>query len=31
VQVNSIRFGAAKVATFQRWIDDSGPFTQLFG
>ena len=31
VQVNGIRFGAAKVATFQRWIDDSGPFTQPFG
>ena len=30
VQVDSFRFGVSKVATFQRWIDDSGPFTQPF-
>jgi len=28
VEVDSFRFGGSKVATFQRWIDASGPFTQ---
>jgi hypothetical protein len=30
VDVRSFRFGAAKVASFQRWIDASGTFTQMF-
>jgi hypothetical protein len=28
IDVVSLRFGASKTATFQRWIDASGPFTQ---
>ena len=30
VDVRSLRFGAAKVASFKRWIDASRTFTQLF-
>src|ERR1017187_4603821 len=30
VDVRSFRFGAAKVVSFQRWIDASGTFTQMF-
>jgi hypothetical protein len=30
IDVVSLRFGVSKVATFQRWIDASGPFTQQF-
>jgi hypothetical protein len=28
IEVVSFRFGVTKMATFQRWIDATAPFTQ---